>query len=880
VIGRAGTRSWGPEHQYARSPRQPPRRRWLLLVLVVLWERWSWGVSHPGTHPLAWLGHWLLLIGAPAAVVIGAAYLVRRARTPRSTRTDLVCDAARDESLLEGDPAGELRAYTDAHGGGAFLGQSGRQWVSADAEHAVLVLGPPRSGKTSRLVIPALLACSGAAVSTSTKHEVMEVTVSARSQIGEPWLFDPSGSIEQAGVRRCHWSPVAAASSWDGALLMARAMTRAAPAGRGTQHEQHWSERAGALLAPLLYAANLSGQPVAAVLGWVLRADLEEAARILERHDARVATDVLVGIAKTDGRERSSIFSATAGVLAVYNSDAARLSGSDVNFDADRFVESQDTLYICAPAHRQAICAPLVVGLLEQIRHAAYRRHQRQHERGQRPVFFCLDELANIAPIPDLPALVSEAGGQGVHVLACLQDLSQARERWGESVADGLLTLFQTKLILSGVSDTRTLEAISTVLGEYDRRLVSSTDAVNTTPGLISERESGYTHSVTYSTTRQRTLSPGEIAALPPGNGLLVRGARWGLLKLAPWYSTPAFAHAAQQPRPPLAPPSRRPDRDPVQLDGPPASEARTPVRAGLAGVRGAMACRSAGRRGVPDVSWWLLYVLSLASQLISAVARVILFELVAYPVCWVLGWPTHPLNTLSLLFGGAPLVWSLLALIWPADRLAQQRDGAREPSLREQQTLDHVMGLLAAHDIGLVLPRSFAVLDEPGDGAWVLGRQVTVERELLLSPDLAAVLAHELGHIHAGDGIHTTAINRLAFVPGLLCGRPAGPGFWRGALRALTYTASGELALRLIAPVWGAHWRDQEYLADHYAARLGQGPALAAYLEQRALLNDIPVPFAWMTDLSHPPTEARIDRLYAALPPGATVAPSLTHMP
>ena len=92
-----------------------------------------------------------------------------------------------------------------------------------------------------------------------------------------------------------------------------------------------------------------------------------------------------------------------------------------------------DTVFITAPAHRQALCAPLVVGLLDQIRHATYRRAAAHPT--DTPVFFCLDEVANIAPIHDLPALVSEAGGQGLHVLACLQDLSQARTRWGDHAA-------------------------------------------------------------------------------------------------------------------------------------------------------------------------------------------------------------------------------------------------------------------------------------------------------------------------------------------------------------------------------------------------------------------------------------------------------------
>ena len=112
-------------------------------------------------------------------------------------------------------------------------------------------------------------------------------------------------------------------------------------------------------------------------------------------------------------------------------------------------------------------------------------------------MFLCLDEVANIAPIHDLPALVSEAGGQHLHVLACLQDLSQARSRWGNDAADGFLSLLQTKLILTGIADPRTLEAISLALGEYDRQLISHTHGRSQNekllpgPGTTSESVTG-----------------------------------------------------------------------------------------------------------------------------------------------------------------------------------------------------------------------------------------------------------------------------------------------------------------------------------------------------------------------------------------------------
>jgi type IV secretion system protein VirD4 len=347
-----------------------------------------------------------------------------------------------------------------------------------------------------------------------------------------------SASGEQAGwpegVRRLCWSPVSGARSWDGALLMARAMTASSPAGRGTSHEHHWSERSAALLAPLLHAASLTGKPIAEVLRWVLRGDLDPAGKALESHDAEVANDVLMGIARTDGRERSSIFSATAGILAAYNAEATRKAAAAPNFDARRFVASSDTVYITAPAHKQALCAPLVVGLLEQIRHATYE-HARERPATP-PVFFCLDEIANIAPIHDLPALVSEAGGQHLHILVCLQDLSQARSRWGADAADGFLSLFQTKLILSGIADTRTLEAISLALGEYDRRLVSHNLSQSEPAKFFATRTDSA--SVSHHTQRHRTLNHGDIARLPPGRGLLLQGAHWELLRLTPWHRT------------------------------------------------------------------------------------------------------------------------------------------------------------------------------------------------------------------------------------------------------------------------------------------------------------------------------------------------------
>jgi type IV secretion system protein VirD4 len=450
-------------------------------------------------------------------------------------------------------PAEEARSQVAIRGGGAYLGMTDDgEWVTAEQESAVMVLGPPRSGKTSAVMIPAILGTRGPVLSTSTKPDVMDATRRARKDLGDVWLFDPSGAETELpeGVRELRWSPVAAAATWDQALVMARAMTACTRVGKGTTNESHWTERAAALLAPLLYAAYLTDQPIEEVLRSTLRQDMTTALEILAAHGHEIAADVLIGIERTDARERSSIFSATAGVLAAYNADATRATATDPNFDPEQFARSTDTIYVMAPEHKQAQSAPLIVGLLEQIRHATYQ-HAAEQQQHPQPyptprMLWALDEVANIAPIHDLPALVSQAGGQNLQVLVGLQDLSQARTRWGDAAADGFMSLFQTRLVLNGIADSRTLESISLAVGEYDRELVTATIGMSESDEWLSPK--GHSESINHQTHRQRTLTPGEIAQLPDGHGLLLRGAAWGLIQLTPWYAHEPWASVVYAP--------------------------------------------------------------------------------------------------------------------------------------------------------------------------------------------------------------------------------------------------------------------------------------------------------------------------------------------
>ncbi len=354
-----------------------------------------------------------------------------------------------------------------------YIGSGINGWAWAGPQRSTLVLGPPRSGKTSSLVIPNILLSNGPVVSTSTKPDVMRATARSRRSEGWTFLYDPSGDVEcPSGVERVGWSPLTTAARWDAAIVTADAMVGASRLSGLRAGQDHWTERAGALLSTLLHAAALEDLEMGNVLRWIDRHNGAPALEILASRagEQSTPTDLLAGIVATDPREQSGIWSTASGVLTAYRTDGALASTRTAPLDLEAFCSGPNTLYICSTGRRQRQFAPLVVAVIGDVRDATYARAHAEHD--DPPTLLALDEVANIAPIPDLPAMVSEGAGQGLLVLACLQDLSQARGRWGPA-ADGFLSLFGTTVVLRGIGDTATLRDISALAG--DREVAATT---------------------------------------------------------------------------------------------------------------------------------------------------------------------------------------------------------------------------------------------------------------------------------------------------------------------------------------------------------------------------------------------------------------------
>jgi Zn-dependent protease with chaperone function len=279
-----------------------------------------------------------------------------------------------------------------------------------------------------------------------------------------------------------------------------------------------------------------------------------------------------------------------------------------------------------------------------------------------------------------------------------------------------------------------------------------------------------------------------------------------------------------------------------------------------------------------PDLAgqgwWWLLYygLLALIPTFVFALFTIFLLTLLVTGI--TNGHVNEGLaNTLPWIAILGFLGWVGSALVFPlgAGGHFASSVGARRPTREEQQAYEDALAALQL-PADVRRPAWMYVLDSHELNAAVAGDVLILNRSLFESGFLAAVLAHELGHLNSMDARVSVAVNRLA-----------GPARATVQLRRTQTTAfltgsslsfpinlvilvirgcAGGLATDAMIPAWSAWWRLREHVADSYAARLGQGEQLATFLQDHALLYDIPIKRIWMSDEGHPPVAQRIERL------------------
>ncbi|WP_176960188.1 type IV secretory system conjugative DNA transfer family protein [Lentzea jiangxiensis] len=413
-------------------------------------------------------------------------------------------------------------------------------------EDSKLVVAPVRMGKTGRQAVSDVLRAPGALVATSTRFDLIELTIMQRTQRGQVWVFDPEKRVPWP--EKLRWNPIHGCEDFDVALRRAVAICSARPL-EDTKNGGYFSGKSEGVLAAMLHAAALSGTDLATLWLWTTSQSYRPA-QILET-DNRAAPAIADGLRNLLDSLKST--SDTSGAGGIYSTlelllrpltspkimRALTPAPGDATFDIDSFIRSDhDTLYMVSRGRKNS-AAPMVNALMVEMLHRADLLSQRPTAqqltapahgdlRLDPPLRIVMDEAANITPVDDLSARLADSGGRGIQLYVYVQNLSQLRQRWGLEEATEIWDCASIKLVLGGLSNSKDLLGLSELLPE---RII---DQASVSTGPASRGQ------ITVSPWRRRALTVDEIRELRDGEGLLFyRNLRAAKVDLPGWWETP-----------------------------------------------------------------------------------------------------------------------------------------------------------------------------------------------------------------------------------------------------------------------------------------------------------------------------------------------------
>lgn len=502
---------WPPSHLAART------------VLALLSDPWHPGSAYPSglgprlPGPVTFWGitGGLLILTAVLTAVSIVAVLQRRTPDGMATRRDLAAARSKTETCTL-----PFATYRGAP-------------VAARREDSAVVIAPSRAGKTTSLAAPLVVDADGPVVATSTKVDLLHLTVAARSQRGQLWVWDADHVSDWPTPAR--WDVVAGCEDVREAAGRARAMVAARPLGHA-RNTGFFAATAETVLRCLLHAAALSGGSMREVMGWSRDFSIDTPYAVLRDHpDAAPGWfDDLRKYCRAGAPETISSTDMSLGLVLGCLADPRVLNlvcpptGQGIHLDEllTPGREAQGTLYVLCEGGAAGSTAPLATALISAVVRAGRRASQtRPGGRLDPTCTFVLDEAPNVAPIPEMPMLLSDGGGRGLPAWVFAQSFGQLRTRWGRDEADTMWGSSPIKLVLGGASETDDLERLSKLLGERRVRRVSTS------------RSQGSAWSRQVSSERERVLPVEAIRQLRVGEALLLyRSLPPAVVDLTPWW--------------------------------------------------------------------------------------------------------------------------------------------------------------------------------------------------------------------------------------------------------------------------------------------------------------------------------------------------------
>ncbi|MET9137301.1 type IV secretory system conjugative DNA transfer family protein [Streptomyces parvulus] len=306
-------------------------------------------------------------------------------------------------------------------------------WETHRAEGAVHY-GPPATRHAT--AAQALRDADGAALVVTSNPALWSDTKDARAKLGPVHLYDPAHLCDTPA--RLHWSPTAGCE--DGPTATTRAAALLAPVRPTSRLDQAVSDTAELLLRSYLHAAAIDGRTVRHVHRWSQGLQVQDAVRVLRTHPkaAAGAAGELEAALTAHSERRDMAQQLTSRALAALSTVNIREACTPNRTDAlalDSFVHEQGTLYVVGESIEDPRTSPGAMPLLTALVSSVVERGRRMAERSSSgrldpPTTLVLDDVAAVAPLPQLPDLLAHGADRGMPTLALLRSREQGRARW------------------------------------------------------------------------------------------------------------------------------------------------------------------------------------------------------------------------------------------------------------------------------------------------------------------------------------------------------------------------------------------------------------------------------------------------------------------
>jgi len=298
-----------------------------------------------------------------------------------------------------------------------------------DRGHALLVVGPTQAGKTSSLVVPAILNWEGPVVVTSVKQDVVSATQAWRSGCGLVQRLEPG---HDDGLT---WDPLEGVSGLRSALRTATSLT----ASSTRADAEFWNSLAVKLVAGLFVAARARAASIFDVAAVV------ESRRWSDwiTYDPSADHDALLrSFLEYEPKTLDGVVTTAETMLLPwrFRQPLARVGA---------VVEGSNTLYLCSPRSQHDVYEPLFRGALR----AVLERQQDQFDRGgAHRLLLVLDEAATVASLEELDQVAATVSGLRVTLVTVVQDFAQLTARWGARGAT-IVNNHATRVVVAGLAD-------------------------------------------------------------------------------------------------------------------------------------------------------------------------------------------------------------------------------------------------------------------------------------------------------------------------------------------------------------------------------------------------------------------------------------------